>query len=59
MKQLVILDKDNFKVHYYKVADNVEITIGFIESLGYKPYRCSWLCNKEIDTFKHGGVIES
>ena len=53
MKTLVILEKN--KVHFYKVDKNCAIDNERVKQLGFDG--CSWVCGKDIDVFKHKGIL--
>ena len=58
MEDLVILDFNNAKVHFYKVDNNTNINDDYIENLGFNINECSWMYAEDIDVFKHKGIIK-
>lgn len=57
MKTLVVLQKSTLKIHFYIVDKNCTIDEKRIEQLGFNLSDCSWICGKDIDVFKHQGIL--
>jgi len=53
MKTLVILE--NNRVHFFKVDKDCIIDDEKVKQIGFAD--CAWICGKDIDVFKHKGII--
>lgn len=55
-KDLIVLDYSDAKVHYYRVADDLEVDEEFIAKLNFRLDEVSWMCG-DLEEVHHKGTF--
>lgn len=57
MEDLVILDYNSSKVHFFKCSPDAKIDDEYIQYLGFNLDECYWMLGKKINIVKHKGTL--